>query len=123
MSERLIIADVRVMNLKVVEDLELGKVDIVIASQYSKNSVREEEGQVVETGSIIECGEFLPAGKTELVIQCVETGEIASVKTDSSGGIAVDKIFAGFLQNSQLNIFVKEDRCFAYISTLDSYFN
>ncbi len=101
----------------------LGLVDIVIASQYSKNSVKEEEGQVVETGSIIECGEFLPAGNTELVIQCVETGETASVTTDSSGGIAADKIFAGFLKHSQLNILVKDDRCFPYISTLDSYIN
>ncbi len=101
----------------------LGLVDLVIASQYSKESVKEEEGQVVETGSIIECGEFQPAGNTELVVQCAETGEITNVKTDQSGDIGVDELFAGFLQNSQLNVFVKDGGCFAYITTFDRRFN
>lgn len=98
----------------------LGLLDLVAARQYSKYSAIEEMGQVVETGSIMECGDFEPAVDAELVVQCAETGVITRVKTDSSGEISVDSLAAGFLQNSQLNVFVKEGHCFAYITTLDS---
>ncbi len=101
----------------------LGLVDLVIAKQFVIKSVKEEKGQVVETGSIIECGDYRPAANTELVVQCPETGQIGYVSTGSSGEIAVKDLFAGFLQNSQLNIFVREDRCFAYVSSLNSSFN
>lgn len=101
----------------------LGLVDLVAARQYSKQATKEKEGQVVETGSIVECGDFKPAANVELVIQCPKTGQIAYVTTGASGEVAINNLFAGFLLNSQLNIFVREDRCFAYVSTLSSSFN
>lgn len=101
----------------------LGLLDLVIAKQYSKNTVREEEGSVVETGSIIECGDYKPVVNAELIVQCPETGQIVYVSTDSSGEITANKLFAGFLQNSQVNVFVRDDHCFAYVSSLSSSFN
>lgn len=101
----------------------LGLVDLVIAKQLVIRSVKEEKGQVVETGSIIECGDYRPAANAELVVQCPETGQIAHVMTGASGEIPVNKLFAGFMQNSQINIFVREDRCFAYVSSLNSSYN
>lgn len=101
----------------------LGLLDLVIAKQFAITSVTEKKGQVVETGSIIACGDYRPAANVELVLQCPETGQIGYVSTGSSGEITVKDLFAGFLQNSQLNIFVREDRCFAYVSTLQSSYN
>ena len=101
----------------------LGLVDFVTAYGYANHSKKEEKRGVVETGSIIECGPFRPAVNTELVIQSSETGMLKSAKTDSSGVIEVKKLFAGFLENSQINIFVREDNGFAYITTLDNSFD
>lgn len=101
----------------------LGLVDLVVAKQIAINSKKVEKGDVVETGSIIECGVYKPAKNVELVVQCPETGQMTYVTTGSSGEIALKKLFEGFHLNSQLNIFVREDRCFAYISTLNTSFN
>lgn len=98
----------------------LGLVDLVVARQIAAKTIKVEDGDVVETGNIIECGDFRPAENAELVVQCPQTGQIAYARTGSDGEIAVGKLLSGFLNNSQVNVFVREDRCFAYLSTLNS---
>ena len=99
----------------------LGLLDLISAGIYAKASEEEVRGNFVETGEIIDCGKFQPAPETVLYIQCAETGQINKVVTDAAGNVATKQIYAGFFQSSQLNLFVKEDGGFAYITTLSNY--
>ncbi len=99
----------------------LGLLDLISAGVYAKASEEEVRGNFVETGEIVECGKFAPAPETELIIQCAETGQINKVSTDTDGNISTNQIYAGFFQNAQLNLFVKEDGGFAYITTISNY--
>ncbi len=99
----------------------LGLLDLVSAGIYAKASEEEVEGNFVETGEIIDCGKFEPATETDLYIQSAETGEINKVVTDAAGNVTTKLIYAGFVQSSQLNLFVKEEGGFAYITTISNY--
>lgn len=98
----------------------LGLFDLVFAGVYSKASEEETTGDFVETGTIIECGEFEPAANTGLIVQCSETGQRTELATDSSGNIEIDKLFQGFHKNTQINLFVRDEGGFAYVTTLEN---
>lgn len=96
----------------------LGLLDLVGAGVYAKASEETRAGDYVRTGNIIECGDFEPASETTLYVQCSETGQMKSLATDISGKVDTDSLYKGFYGGCQINLFVKEEGGFAYITTL-----
>lgn len=96
----------------------LGLIDLISAGVYSKASEELTIGNYVETGAIVECGEFKPVPGMTLYVQCAATSQMKSVKTDADGNVDTKTLYKEFYKGSQLNLFVREDSGFAYIATM-----